>query len=323
MVRFGILGAGNIAHRIAASMAQVKGAELVAASCRSKEKAEAFLDTVEHGVAARAYGSHAELVADKDVDAIYVAVPHEYHFEWVTRALKAGKAVICEKPAMLNADEMREVKRIAREENVLFMEAMKPRFQPIIPEIQEALTKIGSIECVEASLMNDMLASVEGAGTYHMTPGPGAGVLLDCGTYCADWIAAYTDPTAPIEMFDATARTVNGVDTYVYAELKIGPIGIVFECAFDEAKPRLATILGSQGAVVVEELHRPEKAVITIHGREPYEIEVPYVVDDFYGEIDHFVRLIEEGKTESDVMSLDDSIRVAEVLDAIHKAALG
>lgn len=323
MVRFGILGAGNIAHRIAASMARVDGAELVAASCRSEEKAKAFLDGVEHAANARAYGSHGELVADEGVDAIYVAVPHEYHFEWVTRALRAGKAVICEKPAMLNADEMREVKRIAREENVLFMEAMKPRFQPIIPKIREALTKIGSIECIEASLMNDMIASVEDTGTYHMTPGPGAGVLLDCGTYCADWIVAHTDSAAPIEMFDATARTVNGVDTYVYAELKIGRIGIVFECAFDEAKPRLATILGSEGAVVVKELHRPEKAVITIHGREPYEIEVPYVVDDFYGEIDHFVRLVEDGKCESDVMSLDDSIRVAEVLDAIRVAALG
>ena len=185
MVRFGILGAGNIAHRFAASLAHVKDAQLVAASRRSREGAQAFLDEVPREGDARAYGSHRELLADADVDAIYLALPHEFHHEWAIAALRAGKAVLCEKPAMLSAAQMAEVAAVAREEGLLFMEAMKPRFVPLYQQVMAATQGLGAIRCVEASLCNDMLAHVRGASTYHLTPGPGAGVLLDCSTYAA------------------------------------------------------------------------------------------------------------------------------------------
>lgn len=101
MIRFGILGAGNIAHRFAASLAKVEGAELVAASRRTAEKAAAFLAEVPCAPGARAYGDHEALLADPEVDAIYLALPHDLHHAWALRALDAGKAVLCEKPAML------------------------------------------------------------------------------------------------------------------------------------------------------------------------------------------------------------------------------
>ena len=103
MVRFGILGAGNIAHRFSASLAHVEQAQLVAAACRTANKAKAFLGEVPHAEGARAYGSYDELLSAADVDAIYLALPHAYHKEWAIAALRAGKAVLCEKPAMLTA----------------------------------------------------------------------------------------------------------------------------------------------------------------------------------------------------------------------------
>ena len=138
MVSWGILGAGNIAHRFAASLAHVEGARLVAASCRTLQKAETFLGEVPHESEARAYAGHEALLADPDVDAIYLALPHEFHHDWAIRALRAGKAVLCEKPAMLNAQEMAEVADVARETGCLFMEAMKPRFVPLYAQIVEA-----------------------------------------------------------------------------------------------------------------------------------------------------------------------------------------
>lgn len=86
MVRFGILGAGNIAHRFASSLAHEPRAQLVAASCRSAGKAEAFLSEVPHATGARAYGSYDELLANQNVDAIYLALPHAYHRDWAIRA---------------------------------------------------------------------------------------------------------------------------------------------------------------------------------------------------------------------------------------------
>lgn len=215
LVRFGVLGAGNIAHRFARSLAHVEGAELVAASRRSRAGARQFLDEVPAASGARAYGSHAELLEDGEVDAIYLALPHEFHREWATRAIEAGKAVLCEKPAMLTAADMARVADLARERGVLFMEAMKPRFVPLYPLIVQALPSLGAIRLVEASLCNDMLSSVMEAGTYHVTPGPGAGVLLDCGTYCAAWIEDLC-PGVP-RLTSVDGRQVRDVDVHVDA----------------------------------------------------------------------------------------------------------
>ncbi|MEE1274686.1 MAG: Gfo/Idh/MocA family oxidoreductase, partial [Olegusella sp.] len=108
-VRWGILGAGNIAHRFAQSLSHVEGAELVALSCRSAEKAAAFAG--EFGVErsgvfsdealGAADAAHTALLADPEVDAVYLSLPHALHHDWAVRALRAGKAVLCEKPAML------------------------------------------------------------------------------------------------------------------------------------------------------------------------------------------------------------------------------
>lgn len=319
MVRFGILGAGNIAHRFAASLAHEGRAELVAASCRTQEKADAFLGEVPHAPGARAYGSHEELLADGEVDAIYLALPHAYHHEWALRALDAGKAVLSEKPAMLTAREMREVAERSRACGLLFMEAMKPRFVPIYELIRQELPRIGNITHVRASLCNDMLSLVEGTGSYHMTPGPGAGVLLDCGTYCANWLADILDGNQPIEMGEVTSVIKDGVDVYVCAELSVGGVTAELECAFDRAKPRTATLVGEHGTIEIEELHRPQRATVMLVGEDSYTIEAPYVIDDFFGEVSHFVGLVASGTTESNVMGLDDSVRVAEILDAVRK----
>ncbi len=316
MVRFGILGAGNIAHRFAASLAYEARASLVAASCRSTEKAERFLAEVTHAEGARAYGSHDELLADPAVDVIYLALPHACHHDWAIAALRAGKAVLCEKPACVSAEQMASVAAVAREENVLFMEAMKPRFVPLYPHVMEALPGIGELLEVRASLCNDMLGHVEGSGSYHMTPGPGAGVTLDCGTYCASWIAALCPGDIQIDSVEGITK--NGIDVYVDAIFRTDGPSACLECAFDRAKPRQAIIVGTLGTIVVDELHRPQRATVRMADGEERTIEAPYEVDDFFGEISHFVGLVELGAIESPVMSLDDSLRCAELLDAVR-----
>ena len=318
MVRFGILGAGNIAHRFAASLAHETRAQLVAAGCRTVAKAESFLAEVPCAADARAYGSYDELLADPSIDAIYLALPHAFHKEWAIRAMRAGKAVLCEKPAVLSADEMREVADVSRECGVLFMEAMKPRFTPLYAQVLEALDTIGPLERVEATLCNDMLGFVEGTGSYHMTPGPGAGVLLDCGIYCASWIADFCP--GPLSLASIAAAQKDGIDIYADARLVGGPVSARLECAFDRAKPRMATLIGASGRIVVEELHRPTRATVYVDGAEPQVLDAPYEVDDFFGEIHHFVGLVEEGAKESPVMSLGDSIACASILDTIRQA---
>ena len=210
MVRFGILGAGNIARRFAASLAHETRAELVAASRRTEAKAREFLDQNPCVADARAYGSHDALLADPAVDAIYLALPHDLHRRWAIAALRAGKAVLCEKPACIDEAEMREVAEVARSEGCLFMEAMKPRFTPTHELVSRMLPDVGELVRVEATLCNDMLGMVEGTGSYHMTPGPGAGVLLDCGIYCASWIEELCAGEPGV--VDVAGATKDGID---------------------------------------------------------------------------------------------------------------
>ena len=316
MVRFGVLGAGNIARRFARSLAHVEGAELVAASRRSRADARRFLDEVPAASDARAYGSHAELLEDGEVDAIYLALPHEFHREWAIRAIEAGRAVLCEKPAMLTAADMAQVADLARERGVLFMEAMKPRFVPLYPLIAQALPLVGALRSVEASLCNDMLSRVMEAGTYHMTSGPGAGVLLDCGSYCAAWLADLC-PGLP-RLVSVDGRRVRGIDVAVDARLDVGGVEARLACAFDHAGPRTLTVVGTEGSLLVEELHRPQRATLRRACEPPRPLEAPYVVDDLYGEIAHFAGLVAEGALESPVMPAGDSVRAARVLDVVR-----
>ena len=316
MVRWGILGAGNIAHRFAASLAHVTGAELVAASCRTQEKARTFLEEVPSAADARAYAGHDSLLADDDIDAIYLALPHAYHKDWAIAALKAGKAVLCEKPAMLTATEMTEVAQVARETGTLFMEAMKPRFVALYPQVLDATKRIGTISHVEATLCNDMLVFVEGSGTYHMTPGPGAGVLLDCGIYCASWIEAFCAGTP--RLAGIAGQDKDGIDVYADATLAFDDVTARLECAFDRAKPRTASLVGEHGRIVVDELHRPQHAELILNDGTVEEIDAPYEVDDFFGEVAHFTQLVADGAKESPIMPLDASIRCAEIIDAVR-----
>ena len=236
MIRFGILGAGNIAHRFAASLAKVEGAELVAASRRTAGRAAAFLAEVPCTPGARAYGDHEALLADPEVDAIYLALPHDLHHAWALRALDAGKAVLCEKPAMLSEAEAAEVTAAARERGLLFMEAMKTRFVPLHPHVVDAVGALGPVARVHASLCNDALASYRTRDTYILGGGPGSGVLLDCGIYCASWLDELLPGEIAVERVDTAFY--EGSDVYVDARMTIGGVAAELECACDRARPR-------------------------------------------------------------------------------------
>lgn len=401
MVRWGILGAGNIAHRFAVSLRAADGGELVAISCRSAAKAAAFAE--EFGVSAeraysdealgagasgaggsnangpvaggsnadaagmahagatgagavgaaadgacsntagvaRAGAAHEALLADDGVDAIYLCLPHSMHREWAIAALRAGKAVLCEKPACLSAEELAEVVAVSRETGVPFMEGMKTRFVPCYQAVREAVCagEIGEVTGVRASLCNDMRELFSRGTTYHSDPMlAGGGVLLDCGTYCASWIEDFLPKAAPhVERFCGAAAlpadldsgfaatfapASQRVDVYCDARLSLDGAAAELECAFDRAKPRQAVIEGTHGRIVVDELHRPQHAMVFPDGGEVRELDCPYEVDDFHGEICHFQELLESGRAESPVMTLEASLRVAVILDAARACFL-
>lgn len=311
MIQWGILGAGNIAYRFAAALAHEPNSTLYAISGRDENKLKAFAD--KHPADKR-YLSHDELLADPGIDAIYLALPHHLHHEWAVKAIHAGKAVLCEKPAALHVQEMRDIADAARSRNVLFMEAMKPRFVPLYRELRRRVDagEIGAVASIEAGFCDEMRLD---ATTYHMQPGHG-GALLDIGTYCASWIEDFSFGDVRLESIEAEVR--DSVDLYVDAGLETKSAKARLECAFDRKKDRIAVLRGETGRIVVEDLHRPTVMTVYADGQEPERVDMPYEVDDFYGEIRHFALCLEKGVKESDIMPLSASVRCAEILDAVR-----
>lgn len=305
MIHWGIIGTGYIAGRFAASLKKEPRCTLAAVSSRNLTKAEEFAKKIS---AEKAYAGHDSLLADKNIDAVYIALPHALHKEFSIKALKAGKAVLCEKPATLNFAEMEEIAKVARAEKKLFMEAMKPRFVPLYEKIKSARGEIGEITRVETSLCN--LMELTGK-TYHTQKGQG-GALLDVGIYCTSWLEDFLGEITGVKK--VSVKIENEIDYYVDAELNFGEKTGRLECAFDRKKPRQAIIYGTNGKIIVEELHRPQS--MTINDKI---ISVPYEVDDFFGEIKHFVNCLEEGKIESEIMPLNSSLNCAKILESISK----
>lgn len=171
-VRWGILGAGHISHRFASSLKKVDGARLVAAAGRTPAHVEEFsrafsIDAAHSHASADDNGDAAydALIADPDVDAIYLALPHGMHTRWACRALCAGKAVLCEKPAVLSEEEALSIASTSRERGVLFMEAMKNRFCPMRTRVKDLLASgelgiLSRLKACKSSITASLLRAI-------------------------------------------------------------------------------------------------------------------------------------------------------------------
>jgi predicted dehydrogenase len=178
-IRWGVVGPGRIAEKVVQDFAVVDGARAVAVASRSLARARDFADR--HGLD-RAHGSYAAILADPDVDVLYVATPHPQHAAVASAAITAGKALLVEKSFTATIAGAAEVVELARSRGVFVMEAMWTRFQPAVVALREAIASgaIGEVRCVQADLgvergfdPADRLFSRE----------LGGGALLDLGVY--------------------------------------------------------------------------------------------------------------------------------------------
>ena len=128
-IRWGIIGCGGIANTFAASLRALDSGILLAAASQTEGKADAFAEN--HGVE-RSYSDYIALVADPDIDAVYVATTHNFHYENVKLCLEHGKHVLCEKPFTVNADQARELIQLAQANKLFLMEGLWTRFLPVI-----------------------------------------------------------------------------------------------------------------------------------------------------------------------------------------------
>lgn len=317
MIKWGIIGLGNIAKRFAKSLSYSNEGDLYAIASKTKDKRDAFHEQYKCD---KVYKNYNELLEDEELDAVYIALPHGLHKYWAIEALKHKKAVLCEKPVGLNSDEIEEIKKEAHLNNTFFMEAMKTRFIPLIHTIKETIknNEIGEIITIEANFCNHVTDIKQGSYLLDTKQG---GALLDVGVYPLSFV---------MDMIDSKVSKVKshmeineeGVDSYFKGILTFenGVIGTI-EGAIDRNKERTAIIKGTKGYIEIPIYNRPNKVIVNLNNGESYKIENELEFDDMYAEIKEVHNCLKDSKIESELLSLNESIRVMETLDEIRKNA--
>lgn len=311
-VRWGIAGPGAMADLMARAFPAVPNGELVAVGSRSLARAQEF--AARHGVAG-AYGSYADLCAAPDVDAVYVATPHPQHADVALAAIAAGKAVLVEKAFTSSLADTHAVVAAARAAGVFCMEGMWTRCNPAVIRLRELIDE-GAIGQVR-SVHGDLTAYREYDPADRLfNPELGGGAVLDLGVYVvsfAQQILGVPDTVAAHAGF-----LPHGVEGEVsmllgYADGRSATLAV----SFTTHGPGRLMILGTTGWIDVHpRFHRA--ATFTLwRGTSP---ETMIYDSGYHHEITHVGECLAQGRTESPLVPLDDTIAVQAILDKVLTA---
>ena len=316
-IRWGIVGAGRIAAAFAHDMRFVGNGELVAIASRSPGKAAEFAHR--HGIG-RAHGCYDALFANSEVDAVYVATPHAQHLANATAALRAGKAVLCEKPITLNAAECRVLLGIARERSGYLMEGMWTYF---LPAIRQAVRwvgegRIGRLRHVQADFGYPQLPFDPQRREYAAELG--GGCLLEMGVYpvAISQLFQQADP----ESIQVNARRApNGVEDDLIAVLKYPETTSTLATSFRCKLRNWAYVIGDEGYVAIPDFWRAKEAM---HFRLDDCVEHFRDGRESFG-FDYEARAVGEdllaGRKQSDLMPHVVSLKFQEQMDRIRSLA--
>jgi predicted dehydrogenase len=309
-IRWGVVGPGRIAQKVVEDFAVVDGARAVAVASRSLDRAEAFAS--KHGLE-RAYGSYAEIIADPDVDVLYLATPHPQHHALALAGLRAGKALLIEKAFTATTAGAAEVVDLAREAGVFVMEAMWTRFQPAVVALRELIADgaIGEVRSVQA----DLGVSREYDPADRLFDlALGGGALLDLGVYVASFAQMVLG--TPSRVAAAGSLFPTGADAEVSLLLDHGDgRTATLTTSLRNALPGQARVFGTTGWIdVLPRFHHPETIVLHRAGAEPETITRRPLGAGYAHELIEVTEGVRAGRSESAVMPLADTLAVQSLL---------
>jgi len=275
-LRWGVLGAAGIARTAMIPAIRRAGAGEVLAVSSASGKAPGY--AAEVGIP-RAYGSHAELLADPEVDVVYVALPNTEHARWTVAAAEAGKHVLCEKPIVLGLAELDVVEDAARRAGVQVAEAFMYRHHPQLRRVRELLDggAVGELVTVESSF-HFALARTD-PPNIRLRRDLGGGALNDIGCYPVDLLGWLTG-SEPDDLGVVSHRDEpNGVATRVSVTARYGALTANLHCSFDAAFRAEARLIGSEGTIHLPDAFRADRRgaparVVLERGEEREVVEV-------------------------------------------------
>jgi predicted dehydrogenase len=314
MVRFGIIGLGKIAHKFAEDLIYVDGCTLQAVGSRSLHKAKDFgtiYKSVQH------YGSYEEVARDPNVDVVYIATPHVFHFENTMLCLKACKAVICEKPFAMNLKQVEKMIFTAKEHHVFCMQALWTRFIPATNKVLELL-ELKTIGDIHKLTANFGYKATTNPSSRLIAKELGGGSLLDIGIYPIFLSQLFLGKP---ETINAKAQMmVNGVDETCSITMFFNNGATAqLTSTFLEQTSNEAVLYGSKGSITMHApFHHTEFLTVEINGEQPYQIKTPLINNGYTHEIEEVRNCLINGQLESDQMSHLNSLDLMKTMDLVR-----
>ncbi|WP_343330303.1 Gfo/Idh/MocA family oxidoreductase [Polaribacter staleyi] len=312
VIKWGIIGLGNIAQKFATDLATVENAELVAVASRSQENADEFARKYN---SKKAYNSYLDLAKDAEVDAVYIATPHSFHKEHAILCLQHKKAVLCEKPFAMNLQEVEEMIAVAKEKNVLLMEALWTYFLPHYTYVLECLKneKFGKLLKLEADF-GFFRAFDNDSRLFKKEVGGGS--LLDIGIYP---IFAALSTLGKPDVIEAGATFFdNGADSSCNMTFNYTDTKAVLKSTLVEDTATEAIFTCERGVIKINTMfHMPTTVTVIENGKEEI-IDFNYKTIGYNFETIHFNNLLRTNQKESDLMTFDFSINLIKTLDKVR-----
>jgi predicted dehydrogenase len=310
---WGILGPGGIAKAFAEDLKRLDGHSIAAVGSRTLSNAQSFANTF----GGTAYGSYEELVADPQVDAIYVATPHPAHKENVILALNAGKPVLCEKPFAVNATEAQQMVDAANKNGVALMEAMWARFLPHYAQVREIIQSgvLGKIHTIHAD-HGQRLADQNIPRLVE--PALAGGALLDLGIYPVSF--AHMILGNPSKITSSAVLTDKGVDaqTSMIFDYASGAQAVL-NTTMIEQTPCRAVVAGLHGWLEIDRtFYNPASMRVVLNDGATTEYPSSYIGHGLREQAEVFKQLVTSGQQQSQILNWQDTVDIMKTLDQVR-----
>jgi len=315
IIKWGIIGLGNIAHKFAHDLNLHEGVTLYAVASRNKDKALEFKEKYNSVLS---FDNYEDLAKCKEIDIVYIATPHVFHYENTIMCLEAGKTVLCEKPLSMNAEQSKKMIALAKEKNLFLMEALWTRFIPATEKVLELINnnEIGKVKSIKADFgFEAKLRSRNRLFDNKL----GGGSLLDIGIYPI--FLSLLILGLPSKITANATIGENNIDTKFSAILDYDDkVKALVESTFEEQTPTEALIIGENGSIKMHsQFHFSRKITLSKEGKPNKIFNINIVGNGYYHEIDEVVNCLKNGHIESEKLPHKFSLDLTTTLDKIRK----
>lgn len=311
-----LVGTGNIVRKFLIGLRAAQGVGKIGVVSRQRERAVSF--ALEHGLD-QGYADLEEALSDPSIHILYIGTPHPTHKDYALRALRAGKAVLCEKPVCMNRFEMQEIRDTAYATHTFFMEAMWTRFMPAVRMAQEWMRQgqLGAVHLVQA---NFGFSAPFDPKSRVFDPHLGGGALLDAGIYPLSLAFLVYGGMPPEQVHTLMHLGPTQVDEQVCGELSFG----AQRMAQISASIRMNTeshawIYGEKGHICLPNFVFGRSAILNLEGK-PAQTYSPDIIGNGYNyEAEEVMRCVREGRISSGMMSMEESLAILTTMDQLRE----